>query len=336
MTTRLVGYFVPCTHVAMLLGHANKHGISSRQLLANLSFKEKDLHDPEARIPAHQYAELLMLVDGNTQDGSFWFEFGREFGFSSLGLVGQALLSCNNLNQALPLLSKFYRILSCGTDLEYLQVDDYGVLTLIRDAEIGEREKQIKTELLYSSFSRVGELLFPNTPLDIKFSFDYPEPENKATYDKYLGNDLSFNQLTPAIYVSKEHLVQDFSEANPALLEVLDHQCQKKLEELEHSNSMARTVRNLIQSLPGVYPSVEVIATQLNISSRTLNRRLVKEDTSFQFITEQIKCKDALYYVENTEMTIEEIAHHTGYSDPSNFRRAFAKWTGKSPSDYRR
>jgi len=94
-------------------------------------------------------------------------------------------------------------------------------------------------------------------------------------------------------------------------------------------------VRQLILGQDGIYRDEEFIANQLNITSRTLRNKLAVIGTSYRKILESVRKKSAVNYLENTKLTIGEIAEKTGYSDARSFRRAFAKWQGITPADYR-
>jgi AraC-like DNA-binding protein len=80
---------------------------------------------------------------------------------------------------------------------------------------------------------------------------------------------------------------------------------------------------------------MEEIAEDLHMSSRTLRRQLQQFDTSFQDLLTDVRKQRALTLLKTTDKPIDQIAAELGYSDPSNFGRAFRKWIGKSPSDWR-
>lgn len=72
------------------------------------------------------------------------------------------------------------------------------------------------------------------------------------------------------------------------------------------------------------------------MSSRTLKRRLAEQQTTFGELLDEVRKRDSLQLLLNVDRSIDEIAARVGYADPSNFRRAFQRWTGQSPTAYRR
>ena len=111
--------------------------------------------------------------------------------------------------------------------------------------------------------------------------------------------------------------------------------CEQLLDEVNRAGGVAADIRRLLIEQPGRYPSIETIASQLNMHSRALRRRLEAEGTSYRELLAEVRMRLAIEYLRKTQMTNEEIASRLGYSEAANFRHAFTRWTGKSPSDFR-
>ena len=94
--------------------------------------------------------------------------------------------------------------------------------------------------------------------------------------------------------------------------------------------------RRLLRKFEGHYPKMPQIAAMINLSSRTYRRRLADENTSYQEILDEVRAEHATQYLKESGMSIAGIANRLGYSDPSNFRRAYHRWTGRSPGEVRR
>ena len=78
------------------------------------------------------------------------------------------------------------------------------------------------------------------------------------------------------------------------------------------------------------------MADRLHVSARTLHRRLVEAGTSYQDILDDVRRRLAQEFLRDTALSVEEVAERTGFSDASNFRKAFRKWTGEQPAEFRR
>jgi len=96
------------------------------------------------------------------------------------------------------------------------------------------------------------------------------------------------------------------------------------------------SVNRLLLSNPGEFPRLDSVARRLSLGARTLRRRLQELGTSYQKLLDEIRCELATEYLRSTNLTIQEIAELLGYSEVTNFRRAFLRWAEISPYQYRK
>ena len=123
----------------------------------------------------------------------------------------------------------------------------------------------------------------------------------------------------------------------PELNDSFQIQAEKYLMELDRLNSVECQIIRYLQENMGVRPiSMQDAAQRLNVTTRTLQRRLKKENTSYVNIREAIRFKQAKLYLTETSTNIDEIASHLGFSEPTNFYHAFKRWASMSPGEYRR
>ena len=90
----------------------------------------------------------------------------------------------------------------------------------------------------------------------------------------------------------------------------------------------------MVYGLDG-YPTLEDISQRLNMTTRTLRRKLEEEGTNFKALLEEAKRRDAIQLLDDRNLEIQRVANLLGYQDPANFTRAFRQWTGQTPSQYR-
>jgi len=330
------GHYVPCSHLALLVTFAEQSGISMQPLLKEQSLSVEVITTPSARMAAAQYAQLLLEVDRKTDDEGFWFQFGKQLDFPAFEALGQVMLCCDTLYQAMHLLAKYYQLLSCGS--EVVCVDEGGdlCLTIYRQGDIESRASLIRSELLVSViFNGILESLADRGD-KIHFEFDYAKPSYVPLYYEYLNRNCVFSATQSKVVIPAEYLQSPGLRPNPVLLEISVKQCDQLLEQLQSHQSVSAQVRTLIAAIPGHYPSAEQVSQKAGLSARTLSRRLKQQGTSFQQLVNEVKIQRAINYLQTTEMSIEEVATLMGFSDSANFRRAFVNLTGMLPSHYRR
>ncbi len=326
---------VPYAHVALLTDFAIKNKINMQPLLSEQGFSEDRFHLPDAKVPARKYTELLLAVDKAAADPSLWFRFGKLFSFPAIGELGMLLATSKNAREALPLLCKYYAIVSCGTELHYeLNTDAYVIL--LKEALPNDRESRLKTELLASIFSHnVNLLINVDTPI-IRYNFDFSEPENTDLYKKELGHNISFSNEQCRFIIPEKFLDTNFTLANDTIKSVAARQCQQALDKLKVNQPFTTLVRKAIIMTPGLNPTKEEVASVLAVSSRTLARRLSEQNTGFEEIKKSVQYQRAQDLLLETKLTINEISYLVGFDNPSNFTRAFQKWSNVSPSTFRK
>ncbi len=108
------------------------------------------------------------------------------------------------------------------------------------------------------------------------------------------------------------------------------------LDNLRQKNSLVNDIQQILVSSAGDYPDIEMLAGAFKVSSRTLRRQLSNLGTSYQKILNKVRCQLSIEYLTRTGMSIENISSLIGFNDATNFRHAFKKWVGKTPSIYRK
>ena len=168
----------------------------------------------------------------------------------------------------------------------------------------------------------------------IAISFPYANNKEKV-YDSLKDCKLIFNSSCASISIPKELMLETVPLANLAAYKEAEILCAKELKSLNQESAYKSRVKQKILANSENFPSQAIMASWFNMTSRTLHRRLVSEETSYREILEDVKQTLAISYLTNTEMTIKEISYFLGYEDDRNFSRAFRRWQGMSPSQYR-
>ncbi|MDH5258650.1 MAG: AraC family transcriptional regulator, partial [Gammaproteobacteria bacterium] len=124
---------------------------------------------------------------------------------------------------------------------------------------------------------------------------------------------------------------------NPELFSLFEHRAENVINQLGRNTEFKTAVAScLLKSLDGGKPSLENIASQLHKSTRTVQRLLKLEGTSFQNILDEVRQKSATYYLQSSSLNIDEITYLLGFSDASAFRKSFKKWTQCTPEKFRK
>jgi AraC-like DNA-binding protein len=144
-----------------------------------------------------------------------------------------------------------------------------------------------------------------------------------------------FEQRSNGLQYDGAWLGRSVAFADPITNATAREMCERLLSEVSDAGGIAADIRRALMEQPGRFPNVEAMAEKLAMHPRALRRRLEAEKTTYRDLLAEVRMRLAIEYLRKTRMTNEDIASRLGYSDAANFRHAFARWTGKSPSDFR-
>jgi AraC-like DNA-binding protein len=154
-------------------------------------------------------------------------------------------------------------------------------------------------------------------------------PAHTHWYTHYLGCDCYFGQERCELVYDRAILDQKPQLAHNLTATLLQETCERLIGEAKASVGTAGAVYQLLMSTPGVLPGMNAVATAMNMTDRTLRRRLLAENTSFAKIIDDVRSSLALEYLKTTKMSADDIATLLGFNDSAAFRKALKRWTGQ-------
>jgi AraC-like DNA-binding protein len=323
-------------------------GFTAEEVLEGTGLTEEMIKEVLFRPDPEQYRILIHNMQRLTRDPFLGLSLGSEFKISDLGMLGYAALSSANLNKTRQLWNR-YGVLSesiihtnneVNGDQWYSEITEFFPLGDILPFAVEEFVSQTMT---------MGTSLTGKPFPVVKLCLSYPEPEDLSAYKTYFNCPMYFNQPQNVVYFDVLCLKNEISLANEEVFNVCDQQCQILVDKLEGNCSLSTDIRNALVKKPGEFPTLEEMADMLKMGSRTLRRRLAKENLSYQQLRRRLAKENlsyqqiladtrrdlAIQYLEHTSLTPKEIGFLLGYNSVSNFRRAFKSWTGKRLSDYK-
>jgi len=162
-----------------------------------------------------------------------------------------------------------------------------------------------------------------------------PPPSNPDRYVALMGAPVEFQAAVNRVRYVRSDIVEQLASANPELARVNDEQAETYLASFTRVSVSRTVVSKIIERLPDGPPAQQDIADAMHVSSRTLQRKLKEEGTSFLDLVQDARLSLARKYLAQPQRSVIEIAYLLGFSEPSTFSRAFKRWTGKAPAQYR-
>jgi AraC-like DNA-binding protein len=321
----------------VLIGAAAEQGLSAVPLFEAVGLDPSAAPEPERHIPALAYLELWDSVVQKLNDPGFAARTGMAFQLEALEGFGFLAMSCATLAQAYERTKAYRSLYNVGSAWE---LEEAGPRVRMRwepwripDApEAGRRaaNEYHVAEMLASARTLVGDarlvpsrLCFrhPAGSLDLGPIFG-KSPESGAEFDGF--------------EVPRELLERPLLLANAALKAYFEKQCKEASFEFEADARVTGSVRrHIIAGMNGQLPSMLDVARGLGLSVRSLHRALEAEGTKFNAIVDDVRREFSERYLARQSLNIGEVSYLVGFSDTSAFFKAFKRWTGKKPSEYR-
>ena len=320
--------------VLVQLDKLEQLGMARATLLREAKIDERQLRDPDARIPLEAVARIWRVAAAHVPDPAFGLRLGAETSMRDWGLVGYAVAFSNTLGSGLNRLAHYSRVIS---DALVVRIDTERDATWVRlDVQPALRAFRPAVDArLAALLSACREMVAaPVSPLLVQLS--YREPADVKEYERFFGAPLEFSALASSFLLRTEDLARRVAVADKSLVGYLETLADQQLAIIGKEHTLRERVsRVLWAELSERTPTLEGAARTLGVSARTLQRQLRQEGTTFAKLLAEIRREMAPALLRDGRHGVSEVAFLLGYEDPSAFRRAFQRWFARSPRSFR-
>jgi AraC-like DNA-binding protein len=286
----------------------------------------------DRRIPVSKMQVLWRLAEEATGDEAFGLHAAEQLQPATLQGLGLAVLASSTIYDVLKRLVRFSHVLSTGLELVLTERNEMVDLELI----VYDEEPLPVTEdfgigvIVTLCRLTLGEYFSP-----IEIQCRRPAPADPDQFAAMLGSRIEYGGEHLRITFVKSDIMEQLASANDELAQVNDEQAETYLATFTKVSAAREVVGKIIEHLQDGPPSQKAIAEAMHVSNRTLQRKLKEEGTSFIDLLQDARLSLAKKYLAQPQRSIVEIAYLLGFSEPSTFSRAFKRWTGQAPADYR-
>jgi len=254
----------------------------------------------------------------------------------SFAMLCHAVLSCKTLGAALERSLRFYALILddiSGT----AERDAQEARIVLYERVAGASHRVFAHELLLMLLYGVSCWLVGRRIPILRTEFNYAEPAHSAEYRLMYCADLRFNRPNTLLAFDASYLDLPVVQNERSAKEFLRSAPENILLKYKNGSSLtARVRRRLRQFLPGPVADFEQLADEMGMTPATMRRRLHDEGESYQSIKDNLRRDLAISYLSHSKRSVMDIALELGFSERSAFHRAFRKWTGASPGEFRR
>ncbi|HEX8721426.1 MAG TPA: AraC family transcriptional regulator [Pyrinomonadaceae bacterium] len=323
--------------VGKILDAASGRGVSPAELCRAVSLDPAALEDPDGRIP---YAQVVALYEEGarlTGDDAFGLHVGERTSLRVFDVLGYVLMNSPTLGEGLRRAVRYHSIWSTGADYD---LDAAGGRARVGYRYLGADGDGCRQdcEMSLSIIVKFGRAATGVDWSPLEVCFRHAEPADTSEHRRIFRCPVRFSRPANEVAFDASLLALPLVGADPALSTVLERQAEEMLARLPRRQATGERVRQeIFQTLrAGGDAGLEKVARRLGLSARTLQRKLRDEGTSHQSLLDEIRRELSERYLREREMAIGEVAYLLGFSESSAFHRAFRRWTGLTPAEFRR
>lgn len=325
--------------ILAIAGFAASVGVSPPALLAAAELSPTLLAGPDADVVHSQELRLWNEAARLTGDRDFglhlaeWVASCPEEHFDVLAF---ALRSCATLGEHFRLAERYIRLVHQGI---FLKLEEEADVARLQHGHYQEPSppprhpiEGMLALMALQARRAIGEEFAPQA-----VCFTHARPDQVSEQERIFRSPVHYGCPRNELVLDRALLVRPQRHAEPRLLAMLDRQLAGLLSELPETRRFQDAVRRcMMDELPEREPGMATVAAKLHMSPRSLQRRLQSEDTSFAQVLFELRRDLALRYLQDDRLAIGEVGFLLGFLDVAAFHRAFKRWTGSTPAQYRR
>jgi AraC-like DNA-binding protein len=319
--------------VDALLLFAEREGANREKLMVSAGIEERALADADNRIALNHYVRLMRAAIMQTGDPAFALHFGAAADLEEISIVGLIGRASRTMPEALMQINRYGRLV-ISVDLagraRFSNIVDADGIWLT-DHRADPNAFPELTEVTFARMINGVRGFAPQLKVHaVQVTHDAP------AYERLLGAPVHFGAKRNAYRIDQDWLSLELNLEPRYVFAALCSHADTLLKDLESPESLIKRVEATI--LPCLHTgeaNIERIAAGLGMSRQTLYRRLRAEGSSFEHVLGALRHRLALDYLSTRKVSVNETAYLLGFSDPAAFSRAFKRWTGKPPRQFR-
>ncbi len=322
-----------------MIQFAAVRGSDQEQLITMSGHDLAYLSDEENRILPAVYNRIIEHCVDTTQDNFFGLHAGEYLNLAAAGLIGQISQTSSTVKEALEYCCEFAALGCQALPMNLEQTMEGYRLEVIPNAS-WENESPIAVQQTLEGtmafFLREFHFLTIQKYYPLEVGFKYPQENRNEELERVFKCPIRHNQSVSYMLLSTEQVEAKIITSDFKLLRILVEHAEAKLEKMSGDEGIYHQVRKAILNLSEpCFPTIETVAANMNVSVRSLQRKLAVESTTYKEVIDDLRKEMALKYLDQNALNVQEVSDLLGYADVSSFSRSFKKWTNLSPRAYR-
>ena len=324
---------VPTVYLRLILAYVGNSKESRSELLSGSGISLKELSTLNGFVSVESYRALLRNVLIYSEDPLLMLKAGVGIPLTAHGAVTQACISSRNLLTSFRIASKYARLRGEFIYMDVIEQKEYTKFVIGVNPVLGTEENAALDFILgtIASSIAVAKLVSIN-PVTLRLS--RTESLDTSWLEENFGCDIVFGCKQNELIFRTDDLYIDLPSYDKTVFDSAESLCRDMMSSFSSTQNTVSIVEGIFESNLGILCFIDKVADHIGVSSRTLQRRLNNEGTTFQQVSDRWLKAKAQKYLLVDKLNVKNTAYYLGYSDESNFRRAFKRWFGCSPAEF--
>ncbi|MEH6579930.1 MAG: AraC family transcriptional regulator [Amphritea sp.] len=312
------------------------YDIEPAPICARIGIDLEEAKDPNARFEVTKTTRLFELASKASDDPLFGLTVGRFMRPTSWHALGFSIWASEDLSEGLERLVRYFKIYTNSAYAGIVVTDDRLHLWTRAYPDYAKVLNDQQYEAYMSTVVLTCRHLCPEFVQPLRVGLPRKHPlEDMSGFERMFKCPIELGQDCAWMDIDLDTAKQRLPTANPELALANDKICAEYIARFDRTDLMSQVYSRLIEELPKGEPEMERIAQSLNLSMRSLQRKLKEQGSSYKLLVDDVRKQLALQYIKQSHITIGEISYRLGFTHASNFYRAFKRWTGKTPAQWR-
>ncbi len=317
--------------VRSLVNYLSLQGLERAELLNEVDLSESQLRESGQLIPTGVYDQLFTMAQTKLNNPMLGFEFGQQIEPDRWGVLGYIAYTSPTFAEALASQRKYQSLVgNLGTPT----TEEQGDSLLLRWIPSSPCSHHTVEEILTGWIALARKLAIQPTQVEAVY-FSHACQGDIAVYHDYFNCELYFNHDFNGMLINKTLLDIPLGKYDPNINRLLCSHAEQQISQLVEQLPIETITQFIGNQLPRGVPDIADAASSLHMSVRTLQRKLAEHELSFSGLVDSIRQDLAIRYLKDTETKAVYISQMLGFSEQSAFQRAFKRWTGSTPKQYR-
>ena len=327
----------PVAKIALILDALAGEGVPKADALRCVRLSEASISSPATRVSLNQVIDCCSYAAERSHDPHFAYRTGLRFHVSAYGMYGFAMLSSIDYRRTMEFAVKYHQLATPLVTIGFKENDGCGIWLLnpLSYARIDARLYKFIVEMQFGIMLSLHRDFMGSSFFAREFQVTYSSSSDASKYAALFGAPVLFEQSANSLLFDSGWL-----DGTPRLGNQITHStvvslCDAQIEEFQFRRGLVGEVRKILVKNLMRPTRFQDVAQNLNMSERTLRRKLRGENSSFRQVVDELRRDTAIRYLRETDLTVGDIAESLGFSDAANFRQAFRRWTNAAPYEIR-